>query len=61
MKKTFKLFVFVSMLLIIFSGSIFAAENEYILKKEIIYQNERKSTLKDGFIEIMLGQLDFTA
>lgn len=60
MRKTYKICLFVLMIFVLANGIVFAAENEYIIKREIIYQNNRKSALKDGFVEIMLGQLDFT-
>lgn len=50
------------MIAVLIGGSVLAAnnENEYIIRREIVYQNNRKNTLKNGFIEIMLGQMDFT-
>lgn len=59
MKKAYKIIFLISMIFIL-SGVVFAAENEYFLKREIVYQNDRKTMLTDGFAKIMIGQLDFT-
>ena len=60
MKKTYKIILLISAIIFIFSGSIFATEKEYVLKREIVYQNNRNTALKEGFAKIMIGQLDFT-
>lgn len=60
MKKTCKIFLFVAMIFMMLSGIAYADENEYILKKTFVYENNRTTQLKDGFVEIMIGQLDFT-
>ena len=49
------LFVFV----ISSSFAVFASE-EFILKREMIYTNEKSKELSKGFVEIMIGQKEFT-
>lgn len=48
------------LLIMLFTGVIYASESEFVIEREIIYQNDGKNTLKSGFVKIMLGQLDFT-
>lgn len=36
------------------------ASDEFVLKRELTYRNERDTQLKDGFVEIMIGQKNFT-
>lgn len=49
------LFIFV----ISSSFAVFASE-EFILKREMTYTNEKSYVLKKGFVEIMIGQKNFT-
>lgn len=60
MKKYCKILFLISMFIIILTGSSFAVENEYVIIKKIEYVNNYSSTLKQGFVEILVGQLDFT-
>lgn len=60
MKKAYKIILLIFAVIFIFGGSIFATEKEYVLKREIVYQNNRNTALKEGFAKIMIGQLDFT-
>lgn len=60
MRKTFKLFFAFVIMIITITGVVFAGENEYLLTKEIVYKNDSKTKLKNGFVEIMIGQINFT-
>lgn len=60
MKRILKLLVLISLLCIITTSSVYAEQNTYVVMKKIEYKNEHPTTLKQGFIEILLGQLDFT-
>lgn len=60
MKKVLKVLICMSMLIIMMASYSLAAENEYVIIKKIEYVNQYSSTLKQGFVEIMVGQLDFT-
>lgn len=60
MKKALKIILLISAILMILNGIVLAGESEYVLKKQIVYQNDRKTMLKDGFAKIKIGQLNFT-
>ncbi len=59
--KKFGQVVAICIFILIFGSSycVFASE-EFILKREMSYINEMKTELKKGFVEIMIGQKDFT-
>lgn len=60
MKKLRKvLAIMLLMLVIISSHAVFASE-EYILKREMVYTNESSGKVRNGFVEIMIGQKNFT-
>lgn len=48
------------MLFVIFSSCVAFASEDYILRKELAYTNEHNYELQKGFVEIMIGQKDFT-
>ena len=60
MKKTYKLFLLISLFLIVLSSAVFADDAEYILKKQFTFKNEKKYELTAGFVEISLGNFNFT-
>lgn len=60
MRKTFKILFVLVIMLATFTGVAFAEENQYILTKEIVYKNNTKTKLKNGFVEVMIGQVNFT-
>lgn len=60
MKKTAIRVAALCLLIMLFTGVIYASESEFVIEREVCYQNDKKYTLKDGFVKIMLGQLDFT-
>lgn len=55
-----RFYQFCLMFLMIFMSvtTVFAGENSYELVKEMTYKNTRKSQLKSGFIEVMIGAKD---
>lgn len=59
MKKITKIAFLFILLTFILIGSVFAAENEYVLVKEYIYQNSQKYSLGSASIEILIGSGDF--
>ena len=60
MKKTAIRIAILCLLITLFTGVIYASESEFVIEREVTYQNNKNHTFKDGFIKIMLGQLDFT-
>ena len=59
--KNFSKGIVVFALLLVFISSIsFATEKEYVVTKTIEYKNERSAKIKEGFIEIELGQINIT-
>ena len=60
MKKTYKLVLLISLLLIVLSSAVYASDSEYILKKEFTFKNEKRYELTAGFVEISLGSFNFT-
>ena len=59
--KNLKRILTIMLLLLVISSSfaVFASE-EFILKREMTYTNEKSKEIKDGFVEIMIGQKNFT-
>lgn len=60
MRKTLKILLTFVIIFTAFTGVVSAVENEYLLTKEIVYKNDSKAKLKNGFVEIMIGQVNFT-
>ena len=60
MKKTAIRIAILCLLITLFTGVIYASESEFVIEREVTYQNDKKYTFKGGFVKIMLGQLDFT-
>lgn len=61
MKKFFKAFLVLSILMtMILGGAVFAGEKEYIIKERYVFKNERNGKLKSGFVQLLVGQIDFT-
>lgn len=61
MKKASKIILLISLILMMFCGVVLADESQdYVLKREIVYVNKGQTTLKKGYVKIMIGQLDFT-
>lgn len=60
MKRISKILIMFSIIMIMLITSSYAAENEFVIVKKIEYINSYSSTLKQGFVKILVGQLDFT-
>ena len=62
MKKTFKITLFIFMIIaLLVGGTVFAKENEFVINKKIIFENNKNNNVKNGFAKIMIGQIDFTS
>ncbi len=59
MKKINRVSFLLILLFVLLIGSVFAAEDEFVIIKEYTYQNNKKDDLKSGFVEIFLGSGDF--
>lgn len=59
MKNIKKIFAMVLFILISLSSLVLASE-EYILEREMVYTNNGKAEIKEGYVEIMIGQKNFT-
>ncbi len=60
MKKVNKLLILIALFLITLSSIAFANNTEYVIKKSMTFKNQKKYELTGGFIEVALGQFDFT-
>jgi len=60
MKNFSRGIILVALLLVFISSVSFATEKEYVITKTVEYVNERSSKIKEGFVEIELGQVDIT-
>ena len=60
MKKFSKILLLASLLITTLAGSVFANENQYILTKEMVYESTRKVALPSGFVEVLIGNTNFT-
>ena len=59
MKKIRRVLTIMLLIFVICSSFAVYASEEFILKREMVYTNETSRELKDGFVEIMIGQKDF--
>lgn len=60
MKKFSKILLLASILIITLAGSVLANDNQYIVTKEYIYESKHNVALPDGFVEILVGNTNFT-
>lgn len=60
MKNIRRVLTIMLLIFVIFSSFTVFASEEFILKREMVYKNENKKELKKGYIEVMVGQKDFT-
>ena len=60
MKNYSKVFILLALFVVFISSVSFAAEKEYLITKTVEYKNERSTKLTKGFVEIQLGQVNFT-
>ncbi len=60
MKKISKILLLTVLLITTLATCTFASENEYIVMKEMVYESTRKNNpLPSGFVEILIGNIDF--
>lgn len=60
MKNIKKILLMITMLFVLLTGTALASEKEYILTKEYTYESLRSSgALSSGFVEILIGNVDF--
>lgn len=59
MKKIRRVLTIMLLIFVMCSSFAVYASEEFILKREMVYTNETSRELKDGFVEIMIGQKDF--
>ncbi len=60
MKRTNKIFLFIVLFIVAFSGFVLAENAEYVVKRELVFKNEKKYELTAGFAEIYIGNFNFT-
>jgi transglutaminase-like putative cysteine protease len=60
MKRINKILFIIITLVLVFSGSTFAASQKFIVTKEMLYENKRSYAIKSGFVEVMIGNTNFT-
>ena len=60
MKKVSKMLIIMLLMILTLVSSVFASENEYVIVKNMEYKNTYSTTLKQGFVEVLLGKIDFT-
>ncbi len=60
MKNIRRVLTIMLLIFVVFSSVTVFASEEFILKREMIYKNENKKELKKGYIEVMVGQKNFT-
>ena len=60
MKNIKKILLMITMLFVLLTGTALASEKEYVLTKEYTYESLRSSgALSSGFVEILIGNVDF--
>ena len=47
------------LLSILLVGTVFAAEDKYVVTKEMIYESIGKNRVSSGFVEILIGNMNF--
>jgi len=60
MKKLKRILAIMLFIFVISSSFAVFASEEFVLKREMVYKNEKSSVLQKGFVEIMIGQKNFT-
>lgn len=60
MKNLKRILTIMLFLLVISSSFAVFASEEFVLKREMSYTNEKSTEIKNGFVEIMVGQKNFT-
>lgn len=59
MRKLGKISFILFLMLIVFTGTIFASTEEYVVTKEFVYESTKTVPLTSGFVEILIGKSDF--
>lgn len=59
MRKLNKIFSTFLVLIILLSTSVLAAETEYFVSKELVYESNRRVQLTSGFVEVLIGNTNF--
>ena len=60
MKNIRKILLMVTLLFVLLVGTVLASENNYVLTKEYTYESLKASgALASGFVEILIGNVDF--
>lgn len=60
MKKLGKIFFIMSILIVTLTGTVMASGDEYIVTKELVYESTKKVPIVSGFVEVLVGNSDFT-
>lgn len=60
MKKTNRIFLMMILFLCVFAGCLYATDQEYTITKEFVFKNPKNYELTSGFIEIAIGNFNFT-
>jgi hypothetical protein len=61
MKNLTKVFVMTILLTMTLVGTVFASSGDaYIVTKEMIYESYNKKTVTSGFVEVLIGNMNFT-
>ncbi len=59
MKKMKKIFLLVLMSIGMLASTVYAVEEEYIVTKEMIYENTKKYSVNSAFVEVLVGNTNF--
>ncbi|MBQ6860895.1 MAG: S-layer homology domain-containing protein [Clostridia bacterium] len=60
MRNLTRLFVMTILISMLLVGTVYAAEDKYIVTKEMIYESIGKNRVSSGFVEILIGNMNFT-
>lgn len=62
MRKFFNIFCVIFVIITMTVGNVLAAndENRYIVSKEMVYESTRRIPLSSGFVEVLVGNTNFT-
>lgn len=60
MKNLTKVFAMTILFMMTLVGTVFASGDEYLVTKEMIYESYNKKTVNSGFVEILVGNINFS-
>lgn len=60
MRKLGKIFFLMSIMVITLTGTVFASGDGYIVKKELTYESKKTVPISSGFVEVLVGNRNFT-